>query len=457
MDRRRIVRAALGGVVVVAAAFLLFSFVSAAMGSGATASVAAAQYEKPLAEREPIVPPSSGVTVVTGQGFGGGNAMIAFGPQGRVLYHENRHDGYFDVDPSPRGDMTVTVVTSDAISAAACNATLKCQRDVVTRINMTTGERERLHTVVAPQRSSEKTHDADVIGRHRLLVGGLPYDRVYVVNTTTGIVEWQWSVDTALPRSSGNGGAGWPKDWTHLNDVERLPDGRYMVSLRNQDRVVFVDPKTGMQPGWTLGGEDEYSILYEQHNPDYIPASRGGPAVLVADSHNNRIVEYQRANGSWKRTWTWTDERMKWPRDADRLPNGNTLIVDTSGDRVLEVNQSGGIVWQFEADSLYDAERLGTGDESAGGRAASALDLPSRTAGERVDEASGPLGTVKDALRKVIPQKTRNAVAFVLPGWIWWSELFAIAFALGAGAVWAVLEVYWRDLRPQVRWPVYFE
>lgn len=457
MNYRHLVRLGLGFVVTVGVLFLLFSFASTATGQS-TESAAATEYEYPLEEREPIVPPTENVTVVTGQGFGGGNALIAFGPDGRALYHEDRYGSYLDVDPSDRGTMTVTVVASEEISASACNATIKCQRDIIDRINMTTGERERLHTVVAPQRVSEKTHDADAIGRNRLLVGGLPYDRVYVVNTTTGIIEWQWNVDSALPRSSGSGGAGWPKDWTHLNDVERLPDGRYMISLRNQDRVVFVDPETGIQPEWTLGGEDEYDILHEQHNPDYISESRGGPAVVVADSHNNRIVEYQRIDGAWEQTWEWTDEEMAWSRDADRLPNGNTLIVDSNGGRVLEVNRSGDVVWQIEADSIYDAERLGTGDESAGGHAALSLDLRSQTvAKSQVGTASGPLEPLKDLLRGILSQKLRNAVAFVLPGWIWWSELFAIALVLGAGATWLALEVYWRGLHLRFRWPVYSE
>lgn len=451
---RRILRVLLAGIVIVSFGFILFSFGSSLVG-GTTESLAAAEFEKPLSERDQIVPRSDGVTVITGQGFGGGNSLMAFGEEGRILYYENRRHKYFDVDPVPNTEMTVIVVSNEEPSASSCNSTVPCQRDTIERINLSTGERELLHTFVD---TGGETHDADLIGPNRLLVAGLERNRVYVVNTSTGIIEWQWNVRTALPRSSGNGGAGWPTDWTHLNDVEQLPDGRYMVSLRNQDRVVFVDPAHGLDSSWTLGSEDDRDTLYEQHNPDFIPESRGGPAVLVADSHNNRVIEYQRTNGSWQESWVWEDERMAWPRDADRLPNGHTLIVDSNGGRVIEVNQSGSIVWQVEADSIYDAERLWTGDESAGGRSAESLGLNSRTVEDagncRVDCA---FELAVNAVREVVPIKYRNAAAFVLPGWFGWPEVFALAAMLLAGGLWAVLEIYWRELRVGLQRPIVFK
>ncbi|MFC7195040.1 hypothetical protein ACFQL4_10875 [Halosimplex aquaticum] len=151
---------------------------------------------------------------------------------------------------------------------------------------------------------------------------------MFVLNTTTKEIEWEWEAQTDFPLS---GGGPYPNDWTHVNDIEVLPDGRFMVSLRNQDQVVFLKQGTGLLENQTLGAEDDHDVLYEQHNPDFIPAERGGPAVLVADSENDRVVEYQREGGNWTRTWKWSDGTVDWPRDADRLPNGNTLIVDSNG------------------------------------------------------------------------------------------------------------------------------
>jgi len=91
---------------------------------------------------------------------------------------------------------------------------------------------------------------------------------VFVVDTETGIIEWEWEAQTDYGLDSGGV---YPGDWTHLNDVEALPDGRLMVSLRNHDQVVFLDRDDGLQEEWTLGADDGHDVLHEQHNPDYIP------------------------------------------------------------------------------------------------------------------------------------------------------------------------------------------
>lgn len=139
-----------------------------------------------------------------------------------------------------------------------------------------------------------------------------------------------------------------------------------MLSMRNMDEVVFVEPGEGVDESWTLGDDGDHSILYEQHNPDYLPRERGGPAIVMSDSENNRVQEFRREDGAWTRTWQWRDARLQWPRDADRLPNGHTLIVDSHGDRVLELDRKGAIVWNVTFGMPYDAERLGTGSESTG-------------------------------------------------------------------------------------------
>lgn len=52
------------------------------------------------------------------------------------------------------------------------------------------------------------------------------------------MITWEWDAQRDFLTSSGGA---YPKDWTPVNDVGVLKDGRIMVSLRNQDRVVFLD------------------------------------------------------------------------------------------------------------------------------------------------------------------------------------------------------------------------
>jgi hypothetical protein len=108
-------------------------------------------------------------------------------------------------------------------------------------------------------------------------------------------------------------------------------------------------------------------VLEKQHNPDYLAGPDGEPTFLVADSENDRIVEYAFRDGDWERTWrAGSGETLYWPRDADRLPNGNTLVGDSRNSRVLEVTPDGEVVWELFAPYLvYDVERL-PGDGSNG-------------------------------------------------------------------------------------------
>jgi cbb3-type cytochrome oxidase cytochrome c subunit len=167
--------------------------------------------------------------------------------------------------------------------------------------------------------------------------------------------------------------------------------------------------------------------LYEQHNPDYIPAERGGPAIVLADSERDRVVEYQRVDEEWRQSWEWSDNETDWPRDADRLPNGNTLVTDSLGDRVLQVNRNGDVVWSVEVGVPYEAERLGTGDESAGGPSARAANLSAVSA--------------EKGMASLVPPRIRHGVQWVVPGWMGVQEVAALLAYLTALCAFLYVEV----------------
>ncbi|WP_458204761.1 aryl-sulfate sulfotransferase [Haladaptatus sp. NG-SE-30] len=391
------------------------------------------QSNLPFEERTSVAPASGDITVVAGHGMKGEqSALVAFGPKGRVVYHDANYTGYFDVDPVPSESMTVEYVAEKPLTGArakSCDA--KCTVSFVERVNLTTDEKTRVFSRVIPQDRGANWHDVDRLGDDRLLVGDIHQDQVYVVNTTTNITTWRWDAQDDFPITEGGP---YPVDWAHLNDVERLPDGRYMASLRNQDQVVFLN-ESGLMESWTLGAEDNYSVMFEQHNPDYIPRERGGPAVVVADSLNDRIVEYQRVDGEWRRSWVWNDSEMVWPRDADRLPNGHTLVADTNANRVVEVNRFGEVIWEVPVYSPYEVERLGTGDESARGPSAKQVDVESATAD--IDER----GVYERLAHGLFSRKTVNSLWFVLPMWAGLGELLAAVIALLTLLVWIGFEL----------------
>jgi hypothetical protein len=437
---------------------------------------------------EQVAPPNDGITVVAtdsnswlGERAEGPRALaelVAFAPNGSVLYYNDTHTRYWDVDPVTGTRATVEVGYADHLDESACpdewnhseygvdrqtwDAYYEAHRDVdactrngYERVNLSTGEVTQIWSQVTPGKSGTRYHDVDRINETHLLVADIYLDGVFVVNAGSGNVEWRWNASDAF--STADTGGASPEDWSHINDVERLENGRVMVSSRNHDRVLFLDRTAPSEDALleerTLGTEDDYDVLYEQHNPDYIPEEDGGPAVVVGDSENNRVVEYQRTeSGEWEESWRWRDVRMQWPRDADRLPNGNTLLTDSNGNRVFEVDDRGEVVWSVDVAFPYEAERLPTGngtwwngtggDESAAGPSARGAGVESRT----------PSGDeqVWIGLKELVPGKYLNGLMYVTPTWMGFSQTFAAVVGAVVAVLWLLAELLWA-IAPRVR------
>lgn len=392
----------------------------------------------------PRAEPRDGHTVVTESGRAG--TIIAYEPDGSLLFYNNSRTKYFDVDPVDDEAMTVEYTATDTIhtEGPTCQAP-PCTRNVIERANLSTGETEVIYERYDHREHAGEWHDHERIDETHVLIADIVEDQVFIVDTETEIVEWLWDAQSEYPVE---GGGPYPTDWAHINDVSMLDDGRVMISLRNQDQVVFVDPETGLDESWTLGSEDDYDVMFEQHNPDYIPEEAGGPAVVVSDSENARVQEFQRVDGRWERTWEWSDERMQWPRDADRLPNGNTLIADTHGKRILEVTPDGRIEWEVPMTLPYDVERLETGGESTGGQSATELGLVSRTGpAEAADDGIAPLGLLSSLVQAILPNRVFNGILYVAPVWMGRTEFAALVVGLSSAVTWAGLELRWQLAR----------
>lgn len=353
---------------------------------------------------EKIAQSASGWTVISTQGAdqrGYSAELIGINKSGFVSYRNDTYDVYFDVDPHPSGKRTVQYIASEDLEDRSINH--------IELVNLSTGKTRSLYQRATPNVKHSRWHDVDRINSTHYVVAGIEADRVFIVDVEADEIVWTWHANESFRESSG----GPADDWTHVNDVEVLDDGRIMASLRNHDQVVFLRRNGTVDEKWTLGADDDYKTMYEQHQPDYIPSESGGPAVVLADSENDRLVEYQRTDGEWIESWSWSDNQLNWPRDADRLPNNHTLVVDSLGDRVLEVDQSGEVVWNVAVGIPYDAERLGTGDESTGGSSAKSAGLVSRQNSTTVPA--------------IVPARVRHGLMWVIP---WWVNTEAMASAL---------------------------
>jgi PGF-CTERM protein len=321
-----------------------------------------------------VAEPANGTTVISVQGmrFGedGGKRpakLVGVGPEGEVQWVHQMAEKYdvrwgYDVDPLPNGNLFVT-------------AELRDEHSLFYEFNPRTQE-----TVWAKRLPIADTHDADLIdGGEAILVANMRNynesaerndDRLFVYNRTTEEIEWEWRFDDHYDPAELE--ENYTDDWTHVNDVDEIGDGLYLASPRNFDQAIVVNRSTD-EIEMKLGEDENYDVLNQQHNPDYLESENGTPTLLVGDSENDRIAEYANPDGDltngtgWERTWTLEGD-LAWPRDADRLPNGNTLVTDSANDRVIEVTSEGEVVWEAYSPWLvYDAARVSVPGEHATG------------------------------------------------------------------------------------------
>ncbi len=190
-------------------------------------------------------------------------------------------------------------------------------------------------------------HSAKPTARGNILISDTTNNRIIEVNREGKLV---W---TSESWRNGSGTLSDGSRFDYPNDAEETPEGRILVSDRNNDRVVEFDRDGRIF--WV------YDKLIRPHNADRLPNGN----TMVADSEANIVKEIDPKGNM---VWSYGDGSTKtlhWPRDADRLPNGNTLIADSKNHRVIEVDRRGRVVWSYythHPSHPYDADPLSNGN-----------------------------------------------------------------------------------------------
>ena len=268
--------------------------------------------------------------------------------------------------------------------AAGTPEPFRCIHNRVVEIDFETQDVVWEHAWYDAFPTHHEVHDADRLEDGETVIVDMGNDRVFTVDGS-GEVTWQWNAtahigegtefwDEHVPEDSQEEfrRQGPESDWTHMNDVDRLDNGNVQVSIRNFDVVLEIDPGTD-EIVKVVGRPDDHAVMNEQHNPMRID----GGTVLIADSSHggpagaDRVVEVDAATDEvvWSYDGTGSGTKLQWPRDADRLPNGNTLITDSRNSRVIEIDRNGSVVWQYslarEGGIVYEADRVAHPDAEA--------------------------------------------------------------------------------------------
>jgi hypothetical protein len=383
--------------------------------------------------------PEPGNTLISTQGYDDNGELIEVTPEGEVVWEYAPEDSrVFDAEVLDDGNVLVSVATlREPARCPEWTLRLKpgqCVENRVLELDYGTQEPVWSYTWYDVYARDHEVHDADRLATGETAIVDMGNDRAFVVNRE-GEVTWEWKADEHLGAGTafeaeygGDPNPGGEEDWTHINDIDRLENGNFQLSIRNFDSVIEVDRASKEVVG-VYGRPGNRSLLYEQHNPDRLESAG---TILVADSENDRVVEY--ALGSGERVWAYGgDELLTWPRDADRLPDGGTLITDSQRNRVIEVDEEGEVVWEYRGVAFaYSADRIGVPEDATGLPPGGTLD-------SRV--AEGPLtGTLS---------KLSSYARFVVPGWVGAPELLILnSLLLLAGGGWLLVELRRARSRP---------
>jgi hypothetical protein len=164
-------------------------------------------------------------------------------------------------------------------------------------------------------------------------------------------------------------------DFLHTNTAKYIPKafadknpdvetGQILVSFRSMSMLAAVDPETD-EVVWTLQGPWK-----SQHDPDMLPNGN----LLIFDNNGRRVVgghssvlEYDPVKE--ESVWLYTGQDHGFDSDIrggqQKLSNGNILITESQGGRLLELTPEKELVWEWDSpyksspDKAYTAVVMG--------------------------------------------------------------------------------------------------
>jgi hypothetical protein len=192
----------------------------------------------------------------------------------------------------------------------------------------------------------------------------------------SGRVVWEWHCKDHLDPAVDIIGAIHPREeWTHINDVDVMPDGNIMSDSRHTDGAFIIDRQSG-DVIWRWGNVAYLDAESDQveHRDTRDPKTMGGPHdahtigegfpgegnMLIYDNgmyvYQSRALEVDIKTGEI--VWQTEDYGVEgyihgrvhfspMISGVDRLPNGNTLVCGGADGILFEVSPDGQIVWHW--------------------------------------------------------------------------------------------------------------
>lgn len=171
----------------------------------------------------------------------------------------------------------------------------------------------------------------------------------------------------------------WDKELVHLNKIAELKSdmaddfplfnaGDLLLSLRNYNMLLVVDPETKTIKWWKIGP------WTRQHDPEFIPGGKiivfnnniyrsafgTGPDISTLDIPRvSNIIELDPVTGKHRIIYgeRHNQELLSVIRGKHELAShGGLLITEFEGGRVLETDASGQVIWEYI--NRYDQDEV---------------------------------------------------------------------------------------------------
>jgi Arylsulfotransferase (ASST) len=169
----------------------------------------------------------------------------------------------------------------------------------------------------------------------------------------------------AIRASEGADGIAFEADPFHMNDIEVLDPakadafpqfeaGDLLISLRSLNMLAVLDGDD-YRLKWSRIGP-----WYRQHDPDFLEDGTISAFNNDMGSGSSEIIAVNPQTGALRTLFKGTEEApfYSWQRGKHQhLENGNILITEAEGGRVLEVDAGGHVVWQYQ--NVFDDTRNG--------------------------------------------------------------------------------------------------
>ena len=136
-----------------------------------------------------------------------------------------------------------------------------------------------------------------------------------------------------------------------MTEGDRLEDsGNTLLSTAGYRGVIEIDPQNHVVWSYGVGLREDATRIFAANDADRLDKE----TTLITGTFNTYeeprpLVREIKSTGEI--VWEYTDLTVglysQGPEDADRLPDGTTIIADTGANRIILVDQAGEIVWKY--------------------------------------------------------------------------------------------------------------